>query len=167
MKTTWSAGVLIGVLCGLWMLVMGYSGWYKDPVMLNMFWMVILIQIGCLVWGLRKTAGEGKQYWGQVGQGTLMSLIGAAIIFVVSLLFTTVLFPNYFAELKAIQEEMLRNAGKSQAEISATLDAGAAMQTPIANALSGVIGTIMTGFVCSLIIGAFVRNKGGSVEAKA
>lgn len=166
MKTTWIAGVLIGVLCGLWMLVMGYTGWYKDPVMLNMFWVVILIQIGCLVWGLQKTAGDGKQYWGQVGQGTLMSLIGAAIIFVVSLFFTTVLFPNYFEELRSIQEEMLRNAGKSQAEITATLNASASMQKPVMNALSGVIGTVVTGFVCSLIIGAFVRNKGGSDEAK-
>jgi hypothetical protein len=26
-----SAGLLIGVLCGVWMFVMGFTGWYRDP----------------------------------------------------------------------------------------------------------------------------------------
>jgi hypothetical protein len=167
MKLTWTAGILIGVLCGLWELLMGITGWYKDPTMMSLFWVVIVIQISCLVWGLRGTAAAGKQFWAQVGHGTLMSLIGGVIIFFVSLLFTTILFPNYFSDMRSVQEEILKKAGKTQTEITATLDKNAAMATPLMNALSGFTGTVVTGFVCSLVIGAFVRNKGGSGEAKA
>jgi len=42
----------------LWTLVMGVTGWYKHPVLLNMFWVVVLIEIGVLVWGLRQTAAR-------------------------------------------------------------------------------------------------------------
>ncbi len=66
-----SAGLLIGVLCGAWTFVMGFTGWYKDPTMLNLFFVVILIEIGGLIWGLRKTALEGRTYGGQIVAGTI------------------------------------------------------------------------------------------------
>jgi hypothetical protein len=28
-----STGLLIGLLCGAWTFVMGFTGWYKDPVL--------------------------------------------------------------------------------------------------------------------------------------
>jgi len=159
MKPTLSAGFLIGLLCGLWMLVMGFTGWYKDPALLNAFYLVALIQIGVLIWGLRQTAVDGKTYWQQVGTGTLMSVIGGVILFFVSLLFTTVIFPHYFEELRAIHAEILKSTGKSEAEIAAELEAGATMSTPFVSAISGFIGTVVTGFLASLVIAAFTRRR--------
>ena len=52
------AGVLLGVLCVFWTFVMGFTGWYKDPVMLNLFFLVILLEVGIVIWALRKTARE-------------------------------------------------------------------------------------------------------------
>ncbi|MGA2260327.1 MAG: DUF4199 domain-containing protein [Acidobacteriota bacterium] len=159
MKRVWAAGILIAVLCALWQLLMGVTGWYKDPVMMKVFWVVILIQIGCLIWGLRGTAKEGKRYWAQVGYGTLMSLIAGVILFCWSYLFTSVLYPNYFAEMRAMQEDVLRKAGQSQAEITAVLDLMAKTQTSLIQAISGFAGCVITGLVCSLVIGAFIRKK--------
>jgi hypothetical protein len=51
-----SAGVLIGVLCGVWTFVMGFTGWYRDPAMTSLFFVVILIELAGLYWGLRQTA---------------------------------------------------------------------------------------------------------------
>jgi len=119
---------------------------------------VVLIEIGVLVWGLRQTAATAA-YLGQVGNGTLIAVIGAAIIFCGSLLFTIVLYPHYFEELRAIQTEMLRSAGKTEAEVGAALEMGAILQTPLVNALMGVIGTVVTGFLASLVIAAFNRKK--------
>ena len=71
-----NAGLIIGVLCGLWTFVMGFTGWYKDPTMSHAFLpAVILIEIGGLIWGLRQTAAQGRNYAGQVVAGTLMSVI--------------------------------------------------------------------------------------------
>ena len=59
-----AAGLLIGVLCSLWMFMMGFTGWYRDPAKLNLFFIVFLILIGGLVWGLRRTAARGRSYSG-------------------------------------------------------------------------------------------------------
>ena len=159
MSVTVKGGILIGVLCGAWTLVMGLTGWYKDPVLLNAFFLVILMQIGVMIWALRQTAAAGKTYGGQIGAGALMSVVGGGILFCASFLFTMVLFPHYFEELRALQIEMLKKAGTSEAEISAQLQASAAVQTPFMQALFGFIGTVVTGLIASLIIGVFYRKK--------
>lgn len=158
MNLTVKAGVLIGGLCAAWTFVMGLTGWYKHPVLLNAFWVVVFLQIGVLVWALRQTAAE-KTYWGQVGAGTLMSTIAGVILFGSSLLFTVVVFPHYFEELRAVHAQMLQAAKLPEAEVKAQLEAAAASQTPLIQAVSGMIGTVMTGFVASLIIAALVRRR--------
>jgi hypothetical protein len=159
MKTIVNAGIALGVVCGAWELVMGYTGWYKHPALLNLFWLVILFEIAILIWVLRKTAAEGRRYGGQVGAGVLVSLIGGVIIVGFSVLFTTVLFPNYFNEMAAMNEQMLRAAGKSDADIAFAMDMYRKSANPAMNALSGFMGTVVTGLVASLGIAAFVRAK--------
>ena len=151
-------GIGLGALVDAWTLVMGVTGWYKHPTLLYLFWAVVLIEVVVLLWALRQTA-PATDYLGQVGKGTLVAAIGAAIIFCGSLLFTAVLFPNYFEELRTLQVEMLRGAGKTQAEIDAALALGAPMQTPVVNALMGAVGTVVTGLLASLVIAIFQRKK--------
>lgn len=158
MSTTVLGGVLIGVLCSIWTFVMGFTGWYKDPVMLSMFYLVVLIEIAVLVWALKKTA-HVKTYGGQVGAGVLMSVIGGVILIFSSLLFTTVAYPNYFEELRTVGAEVMRSEGKSEADIAREFEKMAPTQTPIMQALLGCLGTIATGLVASLVIAAFLRKK--------
>ena len=153
-----SAGVVIGVLCGLWTFVMGFTGWYKDPTMTPAFFAVVLIEIAGLYWGLRKTAAEGRSYGGQVLAGTMMATIAGIIIIVSSLLFTMVAFPDYFRELEAAQREMLAAAGRSPAEIDAEVAAAAMMSTPMGQAMAGFVGTLITGIIASAIIAIWVRG---------
>jgi hypothetical protein len=159
MKTIWTAGVVLGVLVELWTLVMGYTGWYKDPAMVNAFFLVIPLQIAVLWWALRKTAAEGRRFGGQVLAGLLISLVAGVIIFAGSYLFTTVLFPGYFDDVAAVSEQMYRSQGKSDAEIQALMESYRRGATPLMNSLTGVIGTVVTGLVASALIGAFVRRK--------
>jgi len=159
MSTTVRGGVVLGVLVTLWTFVMGFTGWYKDPVLLNLFFLVILVQVGVLVWTLRRTAEAGATYGRQIANGLVVSLIGGAIIIAGSLLFTTVAFPDYFTDIQAAQAEILKARGMSEADIQTAVAASAAMQTPVMNALSGFIGTIVTGLVVSAIAGYFIRRK--------
>ena len=152
------AGVLLGVLCVMWTFVMGFTGWYKDPVMLNLFFLVIPLEIGIVVWALRKTAA-GATWGGQIVNGLVLSVVASVIIFAGSLLFTTVAFPNYFNDIQAAQTEMLKAAGMAEADIRTQVAASAAMQTPFMNAISGVIGTVVTGVLVAAIAGAFLRKK--------
>jgi hypothetical protein len=159
MKSIMKAGLVLGILVSAWTYVMGITGWYRHPVLSNLFWLVILIQVGVLVWGLRLTAGEGRNYWGQVRAGAMISLIGGIIIFGGSYLFTSVVFPNYFAEIRALGAEVLKSQGMSEAQIRSALDAQAPMQTSFMQALFGFIGTVVTGPIVSLILGLFLKKK--------
>jgi hypothetical protein len=151
-------GIVLGVLVGVWTLVMGFTGWYKHPTLLFAFFLVIPMQFAVIAWALGKTA-SAQGYWPQVREGVLLSLVASVIIFFSSLFFTTVAFPKYFEELRAIQEQMLQREGKSEVEIRAILDQTAQGATPLANAMNGVVGTIITGAVFSAIVAAFARRK--------
>jgi hypothetical protein len=157
MSPVLSAGLLIGVLCGVWTFVMGFTGWYRDPVMLSMFFVVILIELGGLYWGLKQTAAQGRGYGQQLVAGIAMSVIAGLVIIGSSLLFTTVAFPNYFQELEAMQRQQLAAGGSTPAEIEAAVQAQAVMATPMMNALAGFIGTVITGIIGSAIIAIFVK----------
>ena len=157
-----SAGVLIGLLCSTWTFVMGFTGWYKNPALANVLFISIAmaIEVGGLLWGLRQTAAEGRTYGGQILAGTMMAIVAGVIIIASSLLFTTVVFPNYFADIEQAYRAALQRQGKTDAEIASAIQASAASATPMAQAMSGFIGTLVTGIVASAIIGVFVRGRG-------
>jgi hypothetical protein len=118
-----------------------------------------VIEIAGLVWGLRRTAAEGRTYGGQIVAGTMMAIIAGVIVIASSLLFTTVVFPNYFTELQATYRTMLQQQGKSEAEIAALLQNEMTGQTPMNQAMAGFLGTLVTGIVASAIIAIWVRSK--------
>jgi hypothetical protein len=159
MKPVPKAGLVLGIVVVIWTYVMGITGWYRDPVLLNLFYIVILFEVVVLFWGLKKTAAEGKGYGAQVGAGTLMSVIGAVIICIGSYLFTAVVFPNYFNELNEVYRALGPSRGLTPEQVETQIAAMAPMQTPIFNALTGAFMTVVTGFVASLIIAAFVKGK--------
>ena len=157
-----AAGLLIGVLCGVWTFVMGFTGWYKDPAMANAFFLVIAIEVAGLIWGLKKTAEQGRTYSGQVVAGTLMAIIAGVVIICSSLLFTTVAFPDYFDQVNAMGRELMLKDGKTEAEITAAIEATASVQTPIGNALAGFLGTFVTGVIVSAVLALWVRARPGA-----
>lgn len=152
-------GLWIGAACVGWMLVMGLTGWYAHPTLQYLFLAVVIpAEIVLLVLGLRRTAALNG-YGRQLLAGTLMSVVAAVIIAAGSLVFTTVLFPDYFQRLRSAHEQVLRGEGRSQAEIEQAIAAAETAETPASNALGGVIGTIATGVVTSLVAAAFLKRK--------
>lgn len=159
MGTILKAGIVLGVLCEIWSFLYVGAGWHRNAATSNLFFVVILIQLLVLIWALRQTAAEGRGYGGQLGAGTLISLIGGIIILIGSYVCATIVFPNYLSEYQAMQEEALRTAGRSESEIQEIRDMTAKTSTPAMSSLFGFIGTVITGFVMSLILGAFFRAK--------
>lgn len=152
-------GVVTGLAIGAWTFVMGLTGWYKDPTLLALFWVVVPLQIAGLVWTLMRTKHEGRGWGGQVLAGFLTSAIAAGFAFAASLLFTKVAFPQYFDELSAIHEQMLRDRGLSDAEVRRTIAEAAGTQTSTMQATLGMMGTLITGLFVSMGIAIFVRTK--------
>ena len=153
-----SAGLLIGLLCSDWMFVMGFTGWYKDPATANLFFLVIPIEVAGLVWGVRRTAAL-RTYGSQLLAGTMMSIVAGVVIIAASLLFTTVVFPAYLADVEHSYRASLQQRGLPEAEIAAAMHANSATSTPMAQAQSGFIGTLVTGIIASAVIALFVRRR--------
>lgn len=158
MPPTLRAGLILGLSVAAWTFVMGFTGWYKHPALLRMFWLVVPLQIGILLWALRGTArvdGYGRQVW----NGVSISLLASMIIFVASLLFTTVVFPKYFQELEALGRAMMAKQGLSPEQIDLAVRLQAPLQTPRASAMAGAIGTLVTGFLTSALASIWLRKK--------
>ena len=155
-----TGGLMIGALCGAWLLITGVSGWYKDPTMYQLFIPVVsILEIVVLLWALRKTAARGRTYSGQVVAGTLMALIGGICIFCISLLVTGVIAPTFFEDVNAMSREIMRGQGQSEEQINAAIAASASWQTHTGTALAGFIGTVTTGIVVSAVIAIWVRAR--------
>jgi hypothetical protein len=89
----------------------------------------------------------------------MMAIVAGVIVIGSSVLFTTVLFPNYPQELEQMYRATLQGQGRSDADIAAAVQANAASWTPMAQAMSGFLGTLVTGIVSSAAIGYFVRKR--------
>jgi hypothetical protein len=156
-----NAGLLIGLLSGGWIFAMGLTGWYKNPALMRILFVVsglILIEIGGLIWGLRRTAAQGRTYGGQIVAGAMMAVIAGVIIITASLLFTTVAFPEYFQELESAHRTILQQQGKSDAEIAGELSRTMSDAAPMNQALQEFIGTFITGILASAVIAIWVRR---------
>ncbi len=153
-------GVVLGVAVGLLTMIVGFTGLYRNPAVGDIVFPIcaIAIELGVLIWALRQTASI-KRYWGQVGTGTLIAVVGGVIIIASSLIFTA-MFPDYKDIALAAQADGMRDRGMTEEQIEQSMPFIEAMTSPIAQALVGFVMTILFGFVLSLIVAAFARKKG-------
>lgn len=152
------SGIVLGVLVEVWTAVVIVARWHLDPVLMMMFFLVVPLQVVIMVLALRREApvsGYGKQ----VVNGLVLSAVAGVIVFAGSYLLTTVVFPNYFPEIRAAGEAMLAKAGRTPEQIAGEMAKNASMYEPVQNSISGVIGCVVTGLVISLVAGAFLRRK--------
>ncbi len=132
-------GVLLGVLVTIFSWGFAFSGMHKAATAATTFiGVATLIEVVVLIWALKKTAAQGRRYLGQVSAGTMLAFVGGCLIFATSWMLVTQLYPAYFSEL-------------ASEEARAT--------TPLANSVSGFLGTVITGLVVSAIAAIWIRSK--------
>ncbi|MCC6739475.1 MAG: DUF4199 domain-containing protein [Planctomycetia bacterium] len=161
MKKLLLPGVVLALLLAGWMYVIGFMGWYKDAKLAATFWLVVPIQIVVLTLVIKSAAKQGAGFVGKFARGAGTSLVASPLVFLNSILFTQVVFPHYFDELRAMQESMLRAQGIPESQVTEALKAAAGMQNPYLYALFGAIGTVVTGVLVSLVVSMFVKKREG------
>ena len=72
---------------------------------------------------------------------------------------TTVVVPDYFAEMAEGYRDAYAGMGLSEDEV-ADLVAATAATPPVKSAFDGVIGTLVTSLVAAAIAGIWLRKKG-------
>lgn len=155
-----AAGLLIGAFCAIWTFVMASTGWYKDPSRAFASYLVLVFEVGGLIWALRRTADEGRTYSGQVAAGALISLVAGLVMFGASLLLSTVVFPDSLQEAHAALRDTLLGRGMSDAKVTELVRLGP--PTPLQAALAAFSGTFVRGVVAAAIIGVWMRARPGT-----
>lgn len=152
-------GIIFWVISTIILFAIGVFDWYSDPNLTWVFWLVIPVQIGIIYQLMKTLKSLQASYWKNVGFGTLVSLITGIGMFFSSLLFTEVVFPDYFDTIKEVGIEIYEDDGATQEEIDQYAKFYESDNLGVANAVSGVIGSTAFGFFLSLIISLFFRNK--------
>lgn len=155
------SGVLFWVISTVILFVIGVFDWYRNPNLTWVFWLVLPAQI-LIIWQLmKKLRPLSLPYWKNVAFGTMVSLITGVGMLFSSLFFTEVVFPDYFDTIKEVGIEIYEDDGATQDEIDEYVAYYESEGLGIANAVSGAIGSTVTGLVMSLVIALFFRQKKG------
>ena len=118
----------------------------------------IIINVVIVVLAVRRLAPVCS--WPQqVGNGLILGLVGAAIIFLGSWVMTAVVFPEYYTEFAEAARARAVAAGLSPEEIEAA--EAIASGTPAGSAFSGALGTVITSVLVAGIAGFFSRAGRG------
>ena len=148
-------GLILGVIVGAMGFALPTLGLHTNEMTPTVFvTAAIVINIVVVVLALRKTA-PGSNWGGQILNGLVLGVVGAAIIFLSSFLMTTLVFPDYYAEFAEAARMRADAGGLSPSEIEAQV--AMATGTPASSAFSGALGTVITSVVIAAVTGFFKR----------
>jgi hypothetical protein len=160
MKTIIRGGILLGILVTIWTYIFGMTGMHRSLAGAMLFPIIAtVIELAVLFWALRRTAAEGRGWFGQVSAGTLLAFVGGCLILATSYLYVTQVHPTYLAEVREAGIAAMRSAGMDEATIQQQQAAQEKFSTPMAQAVFGFLGTVISGFILSATLGIFLRSK--------
>ena len=160
MKTIIRGGILLGILVSIWTYIFGAAGMHKSMTGPLVFASVAtLIELAVLAWALKRTAAEGRRWFGQVSAGTMLAFIGGCLILATSYVYMTQINPGMMAEAREASVAAMRATGMDEATIQQRLNPPGKVETPMAQAVTGFVMTVITGFVLSAILALFIRSK--------
>jgi hypothetical protein len=159
MNAVLKGSVALAVTVALVSILIAVTGLHTNPMVSGLVSILVFVlcTVAAVVWVLKQTAAENS-YGRQLLNGLLLGVVSGVLIFVFSWLLLTVVFPNYLDESKDATIALLENAGMPEAQLDAQI-AKVEAATPISNAFSGTIGTIITSLIVSAIVAIFIRKK--------
>ena len=148
-------GLILGIVVGAMGFALATLGLHTNELAPAGF-VGAAIAINCVVvfLALRQTA-PGSNWGGQILNGLVLGVVGAAIVFLSSYVMTTVVFPDYYAEFAEAARMRAAAGGLSPAEIEAQV--AMATGTPASSAFSGALGAVITSVAVAAITGFFKR----------
>lgn len=146
-------GLILGIAVSVINLAIPALGLHTSMGISAIFLVVVIaINLAVVILALRQTAADAN-YGGQVLNGLILGVVGGAIVFVGSWLTTSVVFPNYMAEVAQATRDTMASFGLPAEDIEEQL-AGA---SSVSSAFQGALGTVITSVVVAAITAIFKR----------
>lgn len=148
-------GLLLGVIVAALGFLLGGLGLHTNE-MTPMGFVIVAIVINVVIVVLASRRLASSSNWlQQVGNGFVLGLVGAVIVFLGSWLMTAVVFPSYYVEFAEAARTRAIAGGLSPEEIEAAV--AMVTGTPVGSAFQGALGTVITSVVVAGIAGIFNR----------
>ncbi|MCY3860196.1 MAG: DUF4199 family protein [Gammaproteobacteria bacterium] len=150
-------GLVLGVIVAALGFILGISGLHTNEMApLGFVIVATIINVLIVVLAVRRLA-PASNWVQQVGNGLVLGLVAAVIVFLGSWLMTAVILPDYYAEFAEAARARVVAAGVAAEEIEAAV--AMATGTPVGSAFQGAVGTVITSVVVAAITGIFNRAE--------
>jgi hypothetical protein len=151
-------GIILGVVVAVLGFIFGGAGLHTNPIMAIVFvGLAVVINVVVVILALRHTASTNS--WGlQVRSGLVIGVLGAVLIFLGSWIMTSVVFPDYYEQMRDGYMDFFEAANLPEDQIEAQMETLEAA-TPVRSALQGALGTLATSIVVAAIAGTFIKKK--------
>lgn len=123
-----------------------------------------LIMLGCIVYGLKTFKHENGGFL-SLGEalktGLAIALVAGIIGTLFTLLFVTVIEPNFTVDMLEVQRNNMieANPNMTEEEMDMAMGITEKMMSPGIMAAFGIIATLFFGFIISLIAGLIMKNN--------
>ncbi|ANM29658.1 hypothetical protein ABI59_08805 [Acidobacteria bacterium Mor1] len=149
--------VILGVGVTLLSALIMATGMHARPSLAQPIFLgaAIGINVAVIIWALRGNADKNG-YGAQLGISALIGLVAGVVIFIGSYVLTTVVFPDALSEAADAMLPLLEQSGMPEEQIEGRMTL---MESPVANAAPGLIGTFVTSLVVGAVVAIFFRRK--------
>ena len=148
-------GLVLGIIVAAIGFVLAISGLHTNEMApMGFVIVVIIINVLIVVFAVRRLAPTSN-WVQQVGNGLVLGLVGAVIVFLGSWLMTAVVFPNYYMEFAEAARTRAIAAGMAAPDIEEAV--AMVTGTPVGSAFQGALGTVITSVIVAGIAGIFNR----------
>lgn len=163
-RTAMKWGLITGVASIVFSTIVFVTGQFGNQ---QLGYLIYLIIIGGIVLAIRdfKSQNSGFMSYGQgLGIGTMLCAISGLLSGAFSYLYMTVIDPNVPQQMfEKVQAEWEKN-GMSAEQIESAAEVTKMWMTPGMMFVFGVLGSILIGFVISLIVSAVMRKNKPELE---
>jgi hypothetical protein len=161
----WKANLTNGLIMGLTGIVYTLIIYFLDltinKVQGYVFMVVLVVLLYFLVKSYRDNYMHGMITFGQaLGAGLIIFLYYSVIMALFTYILYTVIDPDLTGKMLAAGEEAMVKKGIPQAQIDAGMAIQVKIMKPAIMALIGILSSMFTGFIISLLVAAFVRKEG-------
>lgn len=153
-------GLYLGLMLVIFTIIQYAGGLYRYP---SFAYLAFVILIGALVWSyqlFKKENGGYMTYSQGLTSGTLLSVTGGLIASVFNIIYTNFIDPGI---MKAIQNQARRTYEEmgrfSDQEIEMMMGFVERFMHPAIILLIGIFSYVLVGFICSLIVAAFMKKS--------
>ena len=166
--TTSQIGLRYGLITGLvlivYSLILNMTGMVGNQALGWINYLIILVGI-VMAHNAFKKGGDGFMSYGQgLGIGTILSLVGGIMSGVFAFIYMKFIDSSLLQTINDEAMEKMQEKGMNEDQIDQAMKVTSKFMTPTAILLLAIVGSVIIGFIISLIVSAITKKNNPEVQ---